>query len=377
MLSSANSPSPRFARAIGYMAIAIVGYSMTPVMVGIASGGDTPLVYNAVMRFGYSISVAVFLFAFYGSLLRSAAVLKVLGRRLLHWHVVLIFLGQFEIGLLAWATRFVDISVATILMESWPILLVFLVGRWFTARDRYVKPTPALVLLLTAGFAGVALVILLVFLVGRWFTARDRYVKPTPALVLLLTAGFAGVALVILSQGVGGDGFYGGTLVAPFLGFLLALCAALCIALSGLGVSWGIDVGKDLAALPDLKFRRESLELFGALVVSFSASLLVAILAGSLALSGGEEFRPGTLLVALIAGLTFVIPNVSWRLANLVSTTLAINALAYATPLLSLVWLALLSQIGAVRMDPLLLGAVLIVASNVGVSLVSKGKSSS
>ena len=96
-----------------------------------------------------------------------------------------------------------------------------------------------------------------------------------------------------------------------------------------------------------------------------------------MALSGGEEFRPGTLLVASIAGLTFVIPNVSWRLANLVSTTLAINALAYATPLLSLVWLALLSQIGAVRMDLLLLGAVLIVASNVGVSLVSKGKSSS
>ena len=157
----------------------------------------------------------------------------------------------------------------------------------------------------------------------------------------------------------------------------MALCAALCIALSGFGVSWGIDVGKDLAALPDLEARRESLELFGALVVSFSASLLVAILAGSLALSGGEEFRPGTLLVALIAGLTFVIPNVSWRLANLVSTTLAINALAYATPLLSLVWLALLSQIGAVRMDLLLLGALLIVASNVGVSLVSKGKSSS
>ena len=201
MLSSANPPSLRLARAIGYMAMAIVGYSMTPVMVGIASGGDTPLVYNAVMRFGYSISVAVFLFAFYGSLLRSTAVLKVLGRRLLNWHVVLIFLGQFEIGLLAWATRFVDISVATILMESWPILLVFLVG--------------------------------------RWFTARDRYVKPTPALVLLLIAGFGGVALVILSQGVEGDGFYGRTLVAPFLGFLLALGAALCIALSGLGVSMG------------------------------------------------------------------------------------------------------------------------------------------
>ncbi len=339
MLSSANPPSLRLARAIGYMAIAIMGYSITPVMVGIASGGDTPLVYNAVMRFGYSVSVAVFMLAFYGSLLRSAAVLKILGRRLLNWHVILIFLGQFEIGLLAWATRFVDISVATILMESWPILLVFLVG--------------------------------------RWFTARERYVKPTPALVLLLTAGFAGVALVILSQGVGGDGFYGRTLVAPFLGFLLALVAALCIALSGLGVSWGIDVGKDLGALPDLKARRESLELFGALVVSFSASLLVALLAGSLALSSGEEFRPGTLLVALIAGLTFVIPNVSWRLGNLVSTTLAINALAYATPLLSLVWLALLSQIRAVRMDLLLLGAVLIVASNVGVSLVSKGKSSS
>ena len=47
------------------MAIAIVGYSMTPVMVGIALGGDTPLVYNAVMRFGYSVSVAVFMLAFY------------------------------------------------------------------------------------------------------------------------------------------------------------------------------------------------------------------------------------------------------------------------------------------------------------------------
>ena len=155
----------------------------------------------------------------------------------------------------------------------------------------------------------------------------------------------------------------------------MALGAALCIALSGLGVSWGIDVGKDLAALPDLKARRESLELFGALVVSFSASLLVALLAGSLALSSGETLRPGTVLVAFIAGLIFVIPNVAWRRANLMSTTLAINALAYATPLLSLVWLALLSQIGAVRMDLLLLGALLVVASNVGVSLVSKPQS--
>ena len=194
---------------------------------------------------------------------------------------------------------------------------------------------------------------------------------------MLLSVGFIGVAFVILSQGVTGDGLNVGPLPSLFWGCLLALGAALCIALSGLGVSWGIEVAKDLAALPEPEFSRESLELIGALVVSFCTSLLAAPCASMLGLADGEPFRASTLLITFVAGLIFVIPNVTWRRANLVSTTMAINALAYATPLLSLAWLGLLSQVRVVRVDLLILGAILIVASNAAVSLVSSRKSSS
>ena len=153
----------------------------------------------------------------YGKLLRTTAALKILGRRLLDWRVALIFLGQFEVGLLAWATRFVDISVATILMELWPMLLVFVVF--------------------------------------RLFASRERYVQPTILVMAMLTAGFGGVALVILSQSVGGEGINGGPVASLILGCLLSFGAALCIAPSGLGVSWGIGVAKDLAAIRDQGFR--------------------------------------------------------------------------------------------------------------------------
>ena len=56
--------------------------------------------------------------------------------------------------------------------------------------------------------------------------------------------------------------------------------------------------------------------------------------------------------------------RILFRKANLIMDNLGINALAYASPVLSLVWLAVMGEIQVARLDLLLVGMGLILGAN-------------
>ena len=56
--------------------------------------------------------------------------------------------------------------------------------------------------------------------------------------------------------------------------------------------------------------------------------------------------------------------SIAWRKANIYTTNLGINALAYATPVLSLIWLFSLGQANVTRVDYLVIGAAAIITAN-------------
>ena len=63
-------------------------------------------------------------------------------------------------------------------------------------------------------------------------------------------------------------------------------------------------------------------------------------------------------------GFVQAFSSIFYRKAALSTDNLGINALGYAIPILSLMWLGLFSHIGVARVDYLVIGAAAIIVSN-------------
>ena len=82
-------------------------------------------------------------------------------------------------------------------------------------------------------------------------------------------------------------------------------------------------------------------------------------------LATGELLQPVHLLVGFIGGVAiYTVGSITWRLANLVTDNLGINALGYSTPVIALIWLLLFAQVGVVKTDFLIIGAAAIITAN-------------
>ncbi len=64
------------------------------------------------------------------------------------------------------------------------------------------------------------------------------------------------------------------------------------------------------------------------------------------------------------------------RVANFMSQTLGVNALAYFVPVLSLVWLWVSGEAGVARWDLLIVGSLMVVLSNGLIGLQGRLRSS-
>ena len=140
------------------MLIATVGYSLVPFLVASANGSENPFLFSAALRLGVAAGLSLFLLVFFRSILFRAETLVLVARRVMTWSMLCIIINQFVYGLFAWSTRFIDISVAAVLFEVWPILLILVTAFLFRGQRRYRKITPAVMTLLVLGFLGFAFV---------------------------------------------------------------------------------------------------------------------------------------------------------------------------------------------------------------------------
>ena len=115
----------------------------------------------------------------------------------------------------------------------------------------------------------------------------------------------------------------------------------------------------------DTPSSKYSLDLFGAVLASTIVPAVVFPITLIVGFSIGETLSLDVFATAVGAGIVFLAgATMLWRHANLITDNLGINAISYATPVLSLFWLFLFSQAEVARVDYLIIGAASIITTN-------------
>ena len=315
------------------MLVSVVASSAAPLLVSVLGASHFPFLFTAGMQAGGLFGCLLFLLACHRSLLcdprvRGALLGSVLrlDRRAI-WFLLGTVSGL-DYALFAWSSRHVDVAVTTVLFETWPLFLVFLMA------------------LLYRG-------------VGRYRT-------PTPALVLLLLVGFGGCGLVVSSQHGGLDGFFGSAGVNHLaLGAGLALLAALVTSLSAYLFRWASALSGVLAPYRVVSGGGVSLELFGMAVGMVVSDVFSISMNAVIGFAAGESLSFVPVMVGFLGGiLIYSLGSLAWRAANLLTSNLGVNALGYAAPLLALGLLWVFSRADVARLDYLVVGAIVLIAVN-------------
>ena len=237
-----------------------------------------------------------------------------------------------DYALFAWSSRHVDVAVTTVLFETWPLFLVFLMA--------------------------------------LLYRGAGRYRRPTPALVLLLVVGFGGCGLVVSSQHGGLGGVFGFGVHHLTLGVGLALLAALATSLSAYLFRWASAMSGALAPYRGVSGGGVSLELFGVAVGMVVSDVFSISMNAVIGFGAGESLSFIPMMVGFLGGiLIYSLGSLAWRAANLLTSNLGVNALGYAAPLLALGLLWVFSRADVARLDYLVVGAIALIAVNLVVGL--------
>ena len=254
----------------------------------------------------------------------------------------------------------------------WPMLfglVSVMFYTWYAICVRFIDPGVTVILKSAAPLSFVA------FMAVR-FNGRDRYARNLPSVLFFGCVALGGLALTVASQGGGlvwGRHFGGGEVFA----FGLALFAGVG---GGLGLGYLFNWGCALVNGVDCRDRsRDELLLFGVvygfgltnvvgagltLCLAFSpvGSLLGLSFSATWALVGpvGMPAPVGWLLGGALVDCAGAI---LWRYCNLVTRDLAVNVLDYGRGPLLLLWMFLFFGIGVARTDYLILGVALIVVA--------------
>ena len=334
-----------------YMMVAVVAYSAFPVLFSLGSAGESPFLFTGIYQGSTGVALGAVMLLFKRRLLPNPAVIEDI-RSHFDWkslfkparvegnwtyHKTRLMLastaGYCGFVLFALGLAFVDVSVAAILYETWPLFWILVMS--FLFYDKRKKQ------------------------------GQQRYGTITASVIFGFLA-FAGVALVILSHNdnpqpvlaIGSDF----TNIKTLVGVIFVLLAAICVA----AIAGASKIGEVLAKEHSIAKDRNVEEV---VFVIFVNCICLVIASGVLCVIGlvrSETISSHQLLYATLIGL-FVnsIGIVALRVANKKTKNLGVNALAYATPLVTLLWLWMLSILDVMHLDYLIIGAMGIVAANV------------
>ena len=351
--------------ALGYILIAVVSYALIPAVIEHIGGEKLPFLFVASWRLGVAVGcvgiLAVFYiplwfnrynwgrFKYYLSTSETRAIdwhfpvinlhLRVDELRIplvnwkvpgdfIDWRILLAILGNCEYGLFAWSLQYIDITIATILFQSWPIFFLIL---------------SAMLL--------------------RENITHFQSGKTALSLLLLIGLGFIGFAFIIFSQ-TGEIGELGDiSLIELLIGIVLVACAMALGNLKAFGIDWGRRLGNQLSG--SITGLGSSPAMFFVLASFLISSFGAAIVGAIVGLGRGETFDMEIIGMAFIGGLVVnTAAGVMWRKANMADDDIGFNALGYAIPVVAILFLLLFQLADVTRVDYLILGATAIVVAN-------------
>ena len=325
---------------MGYMLIAVFGYSLTPLVIAFASDGN-PFLFNAGWRLGLVLGLSAVI-AWHWGVFRIPAVRSLILLRLRSFAIVAAVVSNFDYAMFVLSTKFIDIAVATVIFETWPMWMIIVLAWIYRKEGRY-----------------------------------RRTIKLTGLMVCLCIVG---LCFVTISQSeTVFDIFNGQSSDRLLLGSAIALSGALVSSLAAFSFKWGTDLAGEINAILKLEqstISYQSLDLL-CLVLAYGLSSSVSVLASLfIGTVNREPISFSLQLLAIIGGMaTYAPATIAWRLGNLRSTNLGINVMVYGTPILSLLWFYLLSAdsipslvhldvFHVMRVDYLVIGAAAIITAN-------------
>ena len=349
--------------ATWYMFGVVIFFSLIPVVVSLGDGSRSPFLFNAAWRLGLiagftslcGIYLLVFhrpLINFYWNLLcKEEDFRSLLVSRFKSILLLVAVINGFDYALLAWSIQMIDVSVAAVLFETWPIVFVVL-------------------------------------------RAKLENISMPRSMFFLFIPALFGLAFVIFSQSESDIYPFEGISSEVYLGGALALLGGMASACTAFSFKWASDLQKDLPLPPfsdnDLSGEQIALSLLPVLFAFVITNLIALPITIGIGLGTGERISifesSGIVLLAIgFLGGAFVqaVGSKLYRVSNVVTTNLGVNAIYYFTPCFTLVWLvglglimswvgwthSTLTGIGVKYVDYLILGTVAIVTSNLLLNL--------
>ena len=333
--------------ALAFMLCAVLGYSATPLVVAIA-GGESPFLFNAGWRLGLVAGFGLFGALACRGVWNAEDARKRIFNGLRGWATVAAVFSNNDYALFVLAAAMVHISAATIIFETWPLWMILMMAYAYRKTGRYRRNLPVTVTMIVLCVVGLCFVV----------------------------AGQSGTLF-----GIGSEQGRGQVL----LGSVIALTGAVVSSFAAFSFKWSTDLSEDLLGYQSLaevgtRFsevgRQRFLELVCLVAIYGVSSSLNALASLGVGIVRGESTTFTAQSVAFVGGiLTYAPATIAWRMGNLNTTNLGANAVIYGTPVLSLVWLFLLSLLTApllseyfsfdiVRIDYLVVGVISIIVAN-------------
>lgn len=353
--------------ALGYILIAVVSYALIPVVIEYIGGESLPFFFVAAWRAGVAVGCVGILIVFYLPLwlnkynwgrfkyylstsetkavdwrfpvinlhirvdeLRIPLVNWKIPGDFIDWRVLLTILGNCEYALFAWSLQYIDITIATIVFQSWPIFFLILSALLLRENIRH-------------------------FHNG----------KTALSLFLLVSLGFIGFAFIVFSQTGEIGKLSGASLTTSDLVTGVGLVAG-AMALGNLkafGIDWGRRLGNQLSG--SITGLGSSPAMFFVLVSFLISSFGAAVVGIVVGLGRGETLDMEILGMAFAGGLAVnATAGIMWRKANMADDDIGFNALGYAIPVVAILFLFLFQLADVSRVDYLIIGAMAIVVAN-------------
>ena len=151
------------------------------------------------------------------------------------------------------------------------------------------------------------------------------------------------------------------------LGVALAIVASVITSFAVFGFKWGSELSRGIRKLGVSAAKGKNvamIDLFGLLIAVLISNLLSSILHGAVGVVVRETVDWTSLFPAVAAGIVTAVGGTLWRMANLTTKNLGVNAIAYGTPILSLIWLWVFMYIGSINVGYLVVGGAAIITAN-------------
>ena len=327
-MTSARPTAPDQGTAIPAMLTAVAFWSLLPLGTHLSGAQHRPLIYNTWFRAGIIASTATFLMYRHRHQNNNLRTLRAVAHHCLTYPanrlLIIASLGSLDHLCFALSTRYIDVTVSTVLLETYPAIVIL---------------SSALL-----------------------FRGEHRYHPITPRIGLAVILSIAGAALAVASQEhKSADALLSGT---HALGAALALTGALGAGICTTGFRWAIDLSRELNNNPGRDRQPGITELWLAVLALLISSIPSAALSAAAApLARETPTRRGT-SIALANGVTAGLGAIAFRKANLSTTNLGINTISSLIPALSIAWLVWAAEVPAPRPDLLAAGTAVTIAGN-------------